>query len=166
MLLPNSINRAAPSAADWLRRKEKNPFVPGAEVKANRRTFAKLKGARVVIAEDQGLTQLHLRKILNAEGLDVVGVASNGKEALDLVLQHKPEIVLMDVRMPIMDGLEASRLILEKYHVCIVILTAFSEEDYRREAMELGVSNYVLKPVSSDTLIPQIATALERFNRH
>src|SRR5258706_6278600 len=121
-----------------------------------------LKGKRVVIAEDQGVTQLQLRKILNAEGLNVVGAAANGQEALDLVMEHKPDIILMDVRMPIMDGLEASRRILEQMHVCIIMLTAYSDEDYRRRAREIGITNYVLKPVSSETLMPQITAAVER----
>lgn len=119
-----------------------------------------------MIAEDQGLTQLQLRKILQAEGLEVVGVASNGREAVDLVLQHRPDIVLMDVRMPEMDGLEASRRILRSYHVCIIILTAFSDEEYQREARELGIRSYLIKPVSSQTLIPQMVMAFKRFSNH
>jgi response regulator NasT len=111
------------------------------------------------------VTQLQLRKILQAEGLDVVAVAGNGQEAMDLALEHKPDIVIMDVRMPVMDGLEASRQILKNMHVCIIMLTAYSDEDYRREAQEMGVTNYILKPVSSETLIPQIAIAAERFFR-
>jgi two-component system, response regulator PdtaR len=123
-----------------------------------------LKDKRAVVVEDEGVTQLQLRKILEAAGVKVVGVAANGKDAIKVVLDHNPDFVLMDVRMPIMDGLEASRRILENRRICIVMLTAFSEEEYQRKAQEIGTCGYVLKPVTSETLIPQIATALRQFN--
>jgi response regulator NasT len=127
--------------------------------------FLELKGKRAVVVEDEGVTQLQLRKILQSQGVEVVGVASNGSDAVKLVLRIKPEIVLMDIQMPVMDGLEASRRILESYRVCIVLLTAFSEEQYQQEARTIGISGYVLKPVTSDTLIPQLAAALQRFSQ-
>jgi AmiR/NasT family two-component response regulator len=125
-----------------------------------------LSGKRAVIVEDEGVTQLQLRKILTSQGIDVVGLATNGRDAVDLVLRTKPDLVLMDIFMPIMDGLEACRLILKTYSVCIVMLTAFSEEEYQQEAKEIGAAGYVLKPVTSDTLMPQIALAFQNFSRH
>ncbi len=123
-----------------------------------------LKGKRAVVVEDQGVTQLQLRKILRSEGLDVVGVASNGREAVDLVLASKPDVVLMDIRMPVMDGLEATRLILQKLRVCVVMLTAYSEKEHQEQAQQAGACGYVLKPVTTETLVPQIRAALDVFN--
>jgi two-component system, response regulator PdtaR len=117
-----------------------------------------------VIAEDEGVTQLQLQRILKSVGVDVVGIAANGLEVIDLVESHEPDFVLMDIRMPVMDGLEASRRILENKNVCIVMLTAFSEEEFQRKAEEIGASGYILKPVTSGTLVPRIVSALHRFS--
>lgn len=125
-----------------------------------------LKGKRAVVVEDEGVTQLQLRRILRARGIEVVGVASNGKEAVDVVLAQRPDFVLMDIQMPIMNGMEAARRIMEQYPVCIVMLTAFSEEEYLQEAEEIGVCGYVLKPVTTETLLPRLAEALQKFQTH
>jgi response regulator NasT len=122
-----------------------------------------LTGKRVVIAEDQGVTQLQLRRILKSEGVDVVGMAANGRDAIELVLRTKPDLVLMDVQMPVMDGLEASRHILEQFSVCIVMLTAYTEAKHQQEANAIGTCGYVIKPVTAASLLPQLATALKNF---
>jgi AmiR/NasT family two-component response regulator len=124
---------------------------------------AVLSGKRVVIAEDQGVTQLQLRRILQSAGLEVVGVAANGREAVDLVIQTKPDLVLMDVQMPVMDGLEAARLILEQFNVCIVMLTAYSETERQLQARRIGMFGYIVKPVTASTLVPQLAIAMQKF---
>ncbi len=125
--------------------------------------YADLAGKRVVVVEDEGITQLQIRKILRAKGLDVVGDAANGKEAVEVVLETRPDIVLMDIRMPIMDGLEASRLILQEFQTCIIMLTAFSEEDYQKAAAEIGACGYVIKPMTSESLMPQIQAAYRKY---
>src|SRR5690242_14654533 len=89
-----------------------------------------LSGKRVAVVEDEGITQLQLSRILRSQGLEVVGTAADGQEAVEVVLATRPDLVLMDIRMPIMDGLEASERILAEYPVCIVMLTAFSDEEY------------------------------------
>lgn len=122
-----------------------------------------LTGKRAVVVEDEGITQLQLRRILRSEGVEVVGFASNGREAVEVVLKQRPDFVLMDIQMPIMNGLEAARHILKDYRVCIVILTAFSEEEYVQEAQVMGIGGYVLKPVTKETLLPQLAAALRYF---
>ena len=128
--------------------------------------YPELAGKRVVVVEDEGITQLQIRKILRSKGLDVVGDAGDGQEAVAVVLETRPDIVLMDIRMPHMDGLEASRRILAEFSVCIVMLTAFSEDDYQQAAMEIGVCGYVIKPMTSESLMPQIQAAYRKYQGH
>jgi CheY-like chemotaxis protein len=123
-----------------------------------------LRGKRAVIVEDEGLTQLQLKKLLQSEGIKVVGAASNGKEGVEFVLRERPDFGLMDIHMPEMDGLQATERILAEYHVCIVMLTAFSDESYRQRASELGVCGYVLKPVTIETLMPQLKALYHQFH--
>jgi response regulator NasT len=123
-----------------------------------------LSGKRVAVVEDEGITQLQLSRILRSQGLEVVGTAADGQEAVEVVLATRPDLVRMDIRMPIMDGLEASERILAEYPVCIVMLTAFSDEEYVARAREIGTCGYVLKPITAETLMPQLQAALHRFN--
>jgi YesN/AraC family two-component response regulator len=122
-----------------------------------------LQGKRAVIVEDEGITQLQLTKMLRSQGIEVAGTAGNGKEAVDVVLQERPDLVLMDIRMPIMNGLEAAERILAVYRVCIVMLTAFSDAEYQQRAEALGTCGYVLKPITVETLMPQLKTAFHSF---
>lgn len=124
-----------------------------------------LIGKRVVIAEDEAVTQVHLSRLLRRHGMEVAGLAASGGEAVDLVLHTRPDLVLMDIRMPGMDGLEAARRILEKYPVCIVMITAFSDDEYQQEAERIGASGYLLKPVASSPIASRLLEALERFDR-
>ena len=123
-----------------------------------------LVGKRAVIVEDEGITQLQLRRILQREGLEVVGMASDGKEGVEMVLAERPDLVLMDIRMPVMDGLEATERILAEYRVCIVMLIAFSDEEYRKRAEVLRTCGYVLKPITAESLRPHLSAAFETFH--
>jgi response regulator NasT len=122
-----------------------------------------LSGRRVAVVEDEGITQLQLCRILRSEGLEVVGTATNGKDAVALVLSTRPDLVLMDIQMPLMDGLEASERILASYPVCIVMLTAFSDPDCVDRAKRIGTCGYVLKPFTVETLVPQLKAAFQKF---
>jgi two-component system, response regulator PdtaR len=124
-----------------------------------------LRGKRAVIVEDEGITQLQLRKLLRSEGVSVVGAASDGQEGVALVLRERPDFVLMDIRMPIMDGIEAAERILAEYRVCIVMLTAFSDEAYRQRAAGAGACAYIVKPVTVETLVPQLKAAYQKYHR-
>jgi len=118
-----------------------------------------LAGKRVVICEDEGILQMQLQRALTRAGLKIVGTANNGQTGVDIVLRERPDIVLMDIRMPIMDGLEASRRIFAVYSPCLVVLTAYADEHYQQQAKELGASGYIIKPVTTDTLLPQLREA-------
>jgi CheY-like chemotaxis protein len=123
-----------------------------------------LSGKTAVIVEDEGITQMQLRRILSQSGVRVTASASTGAEGVAAVLRERPEFVLMDINMPgPFNGLEAARRILADYSVCIIMLTAYP--DYEQEAQELGACGYVLKPVTAYSLIPQIIAVLEKWEQ-
>lgn len=122
-----------------------------------------LSGKRVVVCEDEGITQMHLALILEQAGLSLVDTMNSGKKAVTSVLAKRPDIVLMDISMPGGSGIEAAREIMKEYPVCIVLITAYSNNDYMREAQEIGVSGYIVKPINSDTIMRQIEEAYKRF---
>lgn len=122
-----------------------------------------LAGKGIVIVEDEGITQLQLQRIAGGAGLKVLGAASNGKMGVDVVLSQQPDIVLMDVNMPVMDGLEATKLILENVQTCVILLTAFSDTECRQRAQELKTGGFIVKPVTREVLLPQIEDAYRRF---
>lgn len=124
-----------------------------------------LLGKRVVICEDEAVTQMQLRRALSRAGLKVVGIATNGREAVETTLREKPDIVLMDIRMPVMDGIAAARKIMESFPVCMVMLTAFANDGYQEQAKQLGAAGYIIKPITSDVLLPLLQDALVNFHR-
>jgi len=113
---------------------------------------------RVVIADDQMLVRSGFRLILNTAGIEVVAEAADGKEAVAEVLKHRPDVVLMDIRMPEMDGLEATRRILARpaEGVRIIILTTFDLDQYVYAALAAGASGFLLKDVSPEHLIAAV----------
>jgi AmiR/NasT family two-component response regulator len=122
-----------------------------------------LRNKRVVIVEDEGITQLQLRKICMLAGMNVVGMAADGQQGVQEVMQSRPDIVLMDIKMPGMNGLDAAEIILQEYSTCIIMLTAYDAEDHRATAAMLGTSGYILKPVTSGYLTPLIEDAYKLF---
>ena len=128
-------------------------------------SYPDLRDKRVFIVEDEGITQLQLKRILRAQGMEIAGTASDGQDAVALVLDTQPDVVLMDIKMPGMDGLEAAERILKEYPVCIIMLTAFSDREYYEKADAIGTSGYIVKPVSAETLLPQVLFAYRKFLR-
>lgn len=108
--------------------------------------------------------QMQLKRILTQAGLVVVAIAGDGQTGVEAVLREQPDLVLMDVNMPVMDGLEAARQIMGVYRVCIVFLTAYATEEYQEEATGLGACGYILKPITAHALLPQLKQACARFN--
>ncbi len=119
--------------------------------------------SRVLIAEDNELVALTLEEQLKSEGFDVVGVARTGIEAIDLATRLKPDIVLMDIRMPELDGIEATAQLNEQREVPVVILTAYADRDTVRRAELAGALAYLIKPINGSELTPTLNIALARF---
>ena len=114
---------------------------------------------RVVIADDQALVRGGFRLILNLAGIPVVAEAADGKEAIAAALKHRPDVVLMDIRMPVMDGLEATRRILESrpgQDVRVIMLTTFDLDQYVYAALAAGASGFLLKTVSPEHLVAAV----------
>ena len=120
------------------------------------------KAMRVVIAEDDFLVSVEIERILKSKGCEIVGKASNGNEALELVKSLHPDVVLMDIKMPELDGLEASRLIQESCPTPVVVLTAHETEDFLEKASSVGVGAYLVKPPHPGDLERGISIAMAR----
>ncbi|MDA8062483.1 MAG: response regulator [Actinomycetota bacterium] len=118
---------------------------------------------RVVIAEDEAIVRLDLREILEEEGYSVVGEAGRGDEAVELVRQHRPDLAILDIKMPGMDGLSAAREITAGRLSAVLILTAFSQRDLIEQARNAGALAYLVKPFQKAELLPAIDIALGRF---
>jgi response regulator NasT len=117
---------------------------------------------RVVIAEDEAIIRLDLRETLVAQGYDVVGEAGRGDEAVDLVRALQPDLVILDVKMPGLDGLSAARLIAADRLAAVLVLTAFSQRELVTEARDAGALAYLVKPFQEKDLVPAIEVALAR----
>ena len=118
---------------------------------------------RVVIAEDEAIIRLDLRETLQEEGYEVVGEAGRGDRALELVRELQPDLAILDVKMPGMDGLEVARNI-DREKICgVLILTAFSQREMVEHARDAGALAYLVKPFQKSDLIPAIEVAIGRF---
>ncbi len=119
----------------------------------------------VVVAEDEALNRMDIVESLNEGGYKVIGEAANGQEAVDLVRELHPDVVVMDIKMPIKDGITAAREINDEFIAPVVMLTAFSQKDFVAEAIDTGVMAYVVKPFVPDRLFPALDVAFGRFEQ-
>ena len=117
---------------------------------------------KILIAEDEAIIRLDLKEMLEEEGFDVVGEASDGDAAIRLAREREPDLVIMDVKMPGMDGLTAAEKITEEELSAVLILTAFSQKDLVQRAAEAGAIGYLVKPFQKSDLMPAIDIALAR----
>lgn len=115
---------------------------------------------KVLLAEDDHWVRSSLEEALTKAGYELVGVAQTGREAVELAEKHQPDLIVMDIRMPEMDGLEAARRINEKRFTPIVILTAYADQDFLRRAKEAKVLGYLMKPISIEELVSSLEIAL------
>ncbi|MDQ1709724.1 MAG: two-component system, response regulator PdtaR [Frankiaceae bacterium] len=118
---------------------------------------------RVLIAEDEALIRLDLKEMLEEEGYSVVGEAADGAQAVALAEELKPDLVILDVKMPILDGIAAAEAIAHKRIAPVVILTAFSQRDLVEKAREAGAMAYLVKPFQKKDLLPTIEMAMSRY---
>lgn len=118
---------------------------------------------RVVIAEDEVLIRMDLAEMLGEEGYDVVGQAGDGQKAIELAEELRPDLVILDVKMPVLDGIAAAERIAGARIAPVVILTAFSQRELVERARDAGAMAYLVKPFSKSDLVPAIEMAVSRF---
>jgi len=118
---------------------------------------------RIVIAEDEAIIRLDLRETLIEEGYEVVGDCGRGDEAVALVKEMNPDVVILDIKMPVMTGLEAAKLIVATKICPVVMLTAFSQREIIEQARDAGALAYLVKPFQKSDLVPAIELAIARF---
>jgi response regulator NasT len=118
---------------------------------------------RVVIAEDEAIIRLDLKETLEEEGYEVVAETGRGDEAVELVREHRPDVAILDIKMPGLDGLSAAREIAGERMAAVLILTAFSQRDLIERARDAGALAYLVKPFQKADLFPAIEVALGRF---
>ena len=118
---------------------------------------------RIVIAEDEAIIRLDLRETLEEEGYEVVGDCGRGDEAVALVKEKNPDVAILDIKMPVMTGLEAAKLIAATRICPVVMLTAFSQREIIEQARDAGALAYLVKPFQKSDLVPAIELAIARF---
>ncbi|WP_439645694.1 ANTAR domain-containing response regulator [Janibacter corallicola] len=121
------------------------------------------EGHRVLLAEDEALIRLDLAEMLADAGYEVVGQASNGEEAVSMAESLRPDLIIMDVKMPVMDGLTAAETIGEQRICPVIMLTAFSQKELVERARDAGVMAYIVKPFTVSDVTPAIEVALSRW---
>ncbi|TFE23557.1 ANTAR domain-containing response regulator [Cohnella luojiensis] len=116
----------------------------------------------IVVVDDDPIIRMDIREMLEEHGYSVTGEAKNGQEAIEITVKLKPDLVIMDMKMPIMGGIKAARLIRKLQNSAVLILTAYSQKDLVQEAREAGVTAYLVKPVSEENLLPAVEIALSQ----
>jgi len=122
-----------------------------------------MESLRILIADDESIRLMSLRVQLTALGHKVVAEASNGEEAVALAATTQPDLAILDIKMPVMDGIEAAERIAQDRPIPIILLTAYSETQLVERAAQANISAYLMKPVSEEDLLPAITLALTRF---
>jgi response regulator NasT len=118
---------------------------------------------RVVIAEDEALIRLDLKEMLEEEGYTVVGEAGDGRRAVELAREHRPDLVILDVKMPVLDGISAAETIAAESIAPVLMLTAFSQRELVERARDAGAMAYLVKPFGKSDVVPAIEMAVSRF---
>jgi len=124
-----------------------------------------MKPLRILIADDESIRLLSLRAQLTTLGHEVVAEASTGAEAVAQAASRQPDLAILDIKMPLMDGIEAAERITQARPIPIILLTAYSETQLIERAAQANISAYLIKPVVEDDLLPAIALALTRFQQ-
>jgi len=122
-----------------------------------------MEALRIIIADNESIIRMDLKEMLEEAGHTVIAEAPNGAKAVDLVREHKPDLVIMDIQMPEMDGITAAKIISNEKLAPVLLLTAFSQKDIVEKAKDSGVLAYLVKPVKEVNLFPAMEIALSRF---
>ncbi|MCS6802097.1 MAG: response regulator [Chloroflexota bacterium] len=122
-----------------------------------------MTATRVVIADDESIIRMDLREMLTSMGYQVVGEAGDGQTAINLARQTRPDVVIMDIRMPDLDGIEAARILTREKIAPVLLLTAYSQQELLDGAKDAGVVGYLVKPFREPDLKPAIEIALQRY---
>jgi AmiR/NasT family two-component response regulator len=117
---------------------------------------------KIVVIDDEPIIRMDIKEMLEAENYHVIAEGKNGEEAVELAYKHKPDMIIMDVKMPVMDGIKASEIIRKFSDTSIMLLTAYSQKELVQEAKGAGVTAYLVKPVSEEDLIPAVEIALSQ----
>lgn len=133
-------------------------------VKTNASKNKKDHPRRVLVAEDETLIRLDIVETLTDAGYEVVAEAGDGESAVELALEHEPDLCVMDVKMPKRDGISAAKQIIDEVGCAVVMLTAFSQSDLVEQSNEAGVMAYIVKPFTPEELLPAIEIAVSRHN--
>lgn len=118
---------------------------------------------RVVIADDESIIRLDLREVLQRLGHEVAGEAGDGRAAIEMVREQKPDLAILDIKMPEMDGIDAAKVISTEHLAPVLLLTAYSQQDLINRALSAGVFGYVVKPFTESDLRPAISVAVARY---
>lgn len=121
---------------------------------------------RILVVDDELLVAQGIIATLKALGFEIVGPCKNGEEAIETCRAHRPDIVLMDIQMPVMDGMQAAQVIFPELDIPVVMLTAYSDNTYLRNCVAAGVFGFLLKPASAEQLSAGLTVAWERFLDH
>src|SRR5690606_38021573 len=122
--------------------------------------------ARIIIADDESIIRIDLREMLTHLGYDVIGEAADGRTALELATKLQPDLVVLDIKMPDMDGIEAAERLTQGGIAPVVLLTAYSEQNLINRAKQAGVSGYLVKPFRESELRPRLGLALPPFREY
>jgi len=122
-----------------------------------------MRPLRIIIADNESIIRMDLKEMLEEAGHTIVAEATNGAKAVDLVREHQPDLVIMDIKMPEMDGITAAKIISNEKIAPVLLLTAFSQKDIVEKAKDSGVLAYLVKPVKEANLFPAMEIALSRF---
>lgn len=124
-----------------------------------------MKKGRIMVVDDESIIRMDIKEMLLEVGYDVVAEANNGELAIELAAKHRPDLIIMDVKMPRMNGIKASRIIQNSFQVPVLLLTAYSQDELIEKAKEAQIVGYLVKPITEKDLIPAVEIALNQSMR-
>lgn len=121
--------------------------------------------ARLLLIEDESIFRMDMRDMLEDEGYEIIGEAGDGEKGIELAFKHKPDLIIMDIKMPRLDGLRASQIICRSLPTPILLLTAYSQREYVEKAKQSNIVGYLVKPITEASFVPAVEIALAQAKR-